>query len=397
LAFDKADFVIGMLSASTLQFVLPDEFMQTPIAQDLLDGIRRWVEIESFTADVDGVNRLITHVAEGYAKAGGRIERIAGRNGRGDHLAISSPWGGDKPGILLLAHLDTVHPPGTINTLPFRVEGDRAFGPGIFDMKGGAYLAFAAFRSIAGAGRTTPLPLRFLYTSDEEVGSQTSRELIERAADSAKYVLVVEPARDGKLITARKGIGDYLLEAEGRAAHAGSRHEEGRSAILEVAKQVLAIEALTDYERGVTFNVGKIQGGTATNTVPQFCQAEIDMRINSLADAEEIERRLFSLRSHNPDVTIKVTGQLNRPPFEKNAGIAMLFDRARELAKEIGFELADCSTGSVSDGNFTAPKVPTLDGLGVDGAGGHTLQEHLFVSSLVPRMTLLRRLFETLT
>jgi glutamate carboxypeptidase len=164
---------------------------------------------------------------------------------------------------------------------------------------------------------------------------QTSRELIERAADSAKFVLVLEPARDGNLITARKGSGDYLLEAEGKAAHAGSRHEEGRSAILEVAKQVVVIEALTDYVRGITFNVGKIPGGTTSNTVPQYCQAEIDMRISSLTDAEEMERRLFSLRSYNPDVTIKVTGQLNRPPFEKSAGIAMLFERARELAKEI--------------------------------------------------------------
>jgi glutamate carboxypeptidase len=373
------------------------EGMHTQTAQNILDGIQRWVEVESFTADVEGVNRLMTHVAEGFAKAGARIERIVGRDRRGDHLTISSPWGGNEPSILVLAHLDTVHPPGTIKALPFRVDGDRAFGPGIYDMKGGAYLAFEAFHSIAGAGRTTPLPLRFIYTSDEEVGSQTSRELIERAADSAKYVLVVEPARDGKVITARKGIGDYLLEAEGRAAHAGSRHQEGRSAIIEVAKQVVAIEALTDYERGITFNVGKIQGGSTSNTVPQFCQAEIDMRISSLADAEEMERCLFSLRSHNPDVAIRVTGELNRPPFEKNAGIAMLFARARELAKEIGFELADCSTGSVSDGNFTAFKVPTLDGLGVKGAGAHTLQEHLLVSSLLPRMKLLQRLFETLT
>jgi glutamate carboxypeptidase len=363
---------------------------------NILDGIRRWVEVESHTEDVEGINQLMTHVAQGYADAGAKIERIAGRKGRADHLAISSVWGGEGPGILLLAHLDTVHPHGTSNALPFRVEGDRAFGPGIYDMKGGAYLAFEAFRSIAGAGRTTPLPLRFIYSSDEEVGSPTSRDLIERAADSAKYVLVVEPARDGMLVTARKGTADYLLEAEGRAAHAGSRHNEGRSAILEVAKQVVAIEALTDYERGITFNVGKIQGGTATNTVPQFCNAEIDLRICSLADAKEMERRLFSLRSHNPDVQLRVTGQLNRPPFEKNIGIARLFEHAKALAKEIGFELADCSTGGASDGNFTAHKVPTLDGLGVDGTGGHTLREHLLLSSLVPRMTLLRRLFETL-
>ena len=371
--------------------------MHRQTAREIIDGIRRWVEVESFTADVEGVNRLMTHVAKCYTDAGAKVERIAGRNMLADHLAISSAWGGDGPGILVLAHLDTVHPRGTIKALPFRVEGDRAFGPGIFDMKGGAYLAFEAFRAIAAAQISTPLPIRLLYVSDEEVGSPTSRELIESAADHAKYVLVVEPARDGKLVTARKGIGDYRLEAEGRAAHAGSRHQEGRSAILEVARQVVAIEALTDYDRGITFNVGKIEGGTTTNTVPQFCHADIDMRINSLADAEEMERHLFSLRSYDPDVRIRVTGQLNRPPFEKNAGTAMLFDRAKALAKEIGFELVDCSTGGASDGNLTAHKVPTLDGLGVDGTGGHTLHEHLFVSSLLPRMTLLRRLLETLT
>ncbi len=372
--------------------------MHTLTAGEILDGICHWVEVESHTADIEGVNRLMTRVAEGYVEAGARIERIAGRDGRADHLAISSPWGSDGPGILVLAHLDTVHPRGTINTLPFRVEGDRAFGPGIYDMKGGAYLAFEAFRSIVAAGRTTPLPIRLIYVSDEEVGSPTSRELIERAADAAKYVLVVEPARDGgKLVTARKGVGHYLLEAEGRPAHSGSRHQEGRSAIVEIAKHVVAIEALTDYERGITFNIGQIRGGTADNTVPQFCHATIDMRIRSLADAEAMEVHLRSLRPYNPDVRITVAGELNRPPFEKNAGIAMLFDRAKVLAREIGFDLADCATGAGSDGNFTAHKVPTLDGLGVDGDGSHTLNEHLYVSSLVPRMTLLRRLFETLT
>jgi glutamate carboxypeptidase len=246
--------------------------MHIRTAGEILDGIRRWVDIESQTADVEGVNKLMTHVGEGYAKTGSNVERIAGRDGRADHLMISSPWGGDGPGVLVLAHLDTVHPRGTIKALPFRVEGDRAFGPGIFDMKGGAYLAFEAFHAIVDAGRTTPLPLRFLYTSDEEVGSQTSRELIERAAESAKYVLVVEPARDGKLITARKGIGDYLRKAEGRAAHAGSRHEEGRSAIHEVAKQVVAIEGLTNYERGITFNVGKTKGALPPTPCRSFAR-----------------------------------------------------------------------------------------------------------------------------
>src|ERR671923_375954 len=176
--------------------------MKAPDPMVLLSGISTWVEIESQTADVQGVNRLMERVATGFRQAGARVERISGGGKTGDHLAIASPWGGDGPGVLVLCHLDTVHPKGTLAHFPFRVEGDRAFGPGIYDMKGGAYLAYAAYRSLAEAGGTTPLPLRFLYTSDEEIGSPTSRALIEAYAANAKYVLVTEPARDGgKIVT----------------------------------------------------------------------------------------------------------------------------------------------------------------------------------------------------
>jgi glutamate carboxypeptidase len=264
-------------------------------------------------------------------------------------------------------------------------------------MKGGAFLALAAYREIASGGRTTPLPLRFIYASDEEIGSPTSRSVIEEQARNAKYVLVVEPARDGgKVVTARKGVGRYEIKAEGRPAHSGAKHEEGRSAILEIARQVMTIEGMTDYARGATFNVGRIHGGTADNTVPQFCEATIDMRVRTMDDARHFEEQLKALRSHNPDVRISVTGQFNRPPYEKNAGVAQLFEHARGLAREIGFDLVDCATGGGSDGNFTAATVPTLDGLGVDGNGAHTLGEHIFISSLVPRLRLQRRLMETL-
>ena len=367
-------------------------------AADILAGIRAWTEIESQTADVVGVNALMTRAAEEYSGIGARVARIAGQGGFGDHLDIRSAWGGDGPYILVLCHLDTVHPRGTLaGPLPFRVVGDRAYGPGIYDMKGGAYLALAAMREMAAKGIPNSLPIRVLIVSDEEVGSVTSRPLIEAAGASAKYVLVTEPARDGgKIVTARKGVGRYEIHATGRPAHSGSRHGDGRSAIREIARHVLAIEDRTDYARGITFNIGQISGGTADNVVPSECRASIDMRVLTVEDAAEMERFLFGLKPHDPDVRLTVTGRLNRPPFEKNAGVAMLYERARLLADEIGFSLVDTATGGGSDGNFIADRVPTLDGLGVDGDGAHTLDEHLYVSSLVPRMRLLQRLFETL-
>jgi glutamate carboxypeptidase len=372
--------------------------MTTLSADEILSGIRRWVEIESQTADVVGVNRVMSQAAEDFKSAGAEVTRIAGTFGCGDHLRIASPWRGDGPGILVLCHLDTVHPKGTLSKhLPFRIDGDRAYGPGIYDMKGGAYLAFAAFRAIARSGATTPLPIRLLYVSDEETGSRTSRALIESEADNAKYVLVTEPARDGgKIVTARKGVGRYVLSARGRPAHSGGKHQEGRSAILEIARHIVQIESMTDYTRGVTFNVGQVLGGTADNVVPEHCTAHIDMRVNSFADAEAMDAHFKALRSYHPDVTISVEGGLNRPPFEKNAGIGKLLEHARLQARELGFELIDTATGGGSDGNFTAHKVPTLDGLGVDGNGAHTHEEHLLISSIVPRTLLLQRLFETL-
>ncbi|MFM9845529.1 MAG: M20 family metallopeptidase [Hyphomicrobiaceae bacterium] len=372
--------------------------MPNPSAPEILDGIRTWVEIESQTADVEGVNRVMTRAAEDFSAVGARVTRVPGTGGCGDHLRVASPWGGDGPGVLILCHLDTVHPKGTLaDHLPFRVDGDRAYGPGIYDMKGGAYLAFAAYRAIAAAGKATPLPIRILYVSDEETGSRTSRRLIESEGAKAKYVLVTEPARDGgKIVTARKGVGRYVMTARGRPAHSGGRHQDGRSAILEIARQVVDIEGLTDYKRGLTFNIGQISGGTADNVVPEHCSATIDMRIRSIADADEMDRHFKAIKPYNRDVALDITGGLNRPPFEKNDGIARLFAHARTLAAEIGFELIDASTGGGSDGNFTAHKVPTLDGLGVDGNGAHTHQEHLLISSLVPRMLLQQRLMETL-
>jgi glutamate carboxypeptidase len=371
--------------------------MRTPTERELLAGIEAWVAVESPTREIAGVERAMALAERELAAAGARTRRIPGSRGLAHHLEAASAWGGDGPGILVLSHLDTVHPVGTLARFPFRVEGDRAYGPGIYDMKGGAYIALAAFRSLAQAGVRPPLPVRFLIVSDEEIGSPTSRALIEEAGRKAKYVLVTEPSRDGgKVVTARKGTGRFTITAHGRPAHSGSRPEDGRSAIGEIARQVLDIEKLADRARGITTNVGLIRGGTAANVVPAECAIEVDFRVATTADAEHMVRTLGSRTPHNRDVRLVIEGRLNRPPFEKTPAIDALFERARQIAAGIGFALEDCSTGGGSDGNFLAARIATLDGLGVDGAGAHTLEEHLLVSSLVPRLRLLRGLMETL-
>ncbi len=372
--------------------------MKLPSQGALLDGIRTWVEIESKTSETDNVNRLVDVVERGFRAAGAQVERIPGEDGFADHLSMRSPWGGDQAGILVLCHLDTVHEHGTLARNPFRIEGDRAYGPGIYDMKGGAYLAFAAFRTLSEAGVETPLPLRFLYLGDEEVGSPTSRRHIEAMAKKSKYVLVTEPARyGGKVVTERKGLGRYVITAKGRSAHSGSRHQDGRSAIREMARQIVRLEDMTDYARGLTVNVGVIHGGTTANTVPEYCTAEVDVRYATMADAEATHALLMALTAFDAEVSLEVAGDINRPPYVQSENGRLLFEHAKMLAAEIGFELEATATGGGSDGNFTAQHVATLDGLGVDGDGGHTLDEHLFVSSLGPRFELQLRLMQTLS
>ncbi|MHC5653416.1 M20 family metallopeptidase [Stappia sp. ICDLI1TA098] len=368
-------------------------------SEELLAGLLDWVRIETHTPDTAGLNSLMDLVESQARAFGATCERFPGVDGHGDHLLVSSPWGDhSKPGVLLLSHLDTVHPKGTIDKdLPIRIEGDKCFGPGICDMKGGAYNGLAAMRAIAASGVTPPLAARILFTSDEEVGSPTSRALIEKIGDWAKYALVTEPARNGgHIVTARKGVGRFTLKVEGRPSHAGARHWQGRSAVTELAHQIIALEAMTDYDREITVNVGQITGGTGTNVVPQFASAEIDLRVPTLAAADEMVARISGLTPKTPDTKLIVTGGMNRPPFEQTAAGKDLFDRAEVLAREIGFELVGEKTGGGSDGNFIAQKVATLDGLGPDGDDVHTLNEHILVSTLAPRMQLLKRLMETL-
>lgn len=363
----------------------------------MLAEIQGWVEVESPTTDAAAVNRMMDLVERSYRRTGARLERIPGRDDYGDHLIARSSWGRANRGILVLSHLDTVHPIGFIKRLPFTVEGDVAYGPGIYDMKAGAFLAFHAFREMDRLDRGGVLPVTHLYVSDEEVGSPTSRAIIEREAANAKYVLVTEPAREGgKIVTARKGVARFNVHVKGQPAHSGSRHQDGRSAIRELARVILMIEGFTDYAKGVTTNVGVIRGGTRANVVPEEAFAEVDMRVTSPAQAEEMVGKILALTSETDGVTVTVSGELNRPPYEKDERIASLYNHAKELAAEIGYDLLDLKTGGGSDGNFTAALAPTLDGLGVDGIGGHTHYEQIRVSSLAPRSQLFFRLFETL-
>jgi glutamate carboxypeptidase len=369
-----------------------------PFASDtILAGIRRWVEIETPTDTPEQVNALMSVVTEEIRDLPVMIERVAGVNGCGDHLVVRSTWGQDKPGILVLSHLDTVHPMGFIQRLPFKVEGDSAFGPGIYDMKGGAYIAFHAFRELCATSDRSPLGITHIFTSDEEIGSPTSRALIEKEGRKAKYVLVTEPARDGgKIVTGRKGVGRFEVFIKGVPAHAGSKPEDGRSAIRELANVIQALEAMNDRKRGVSVNVGVVRGGTRPNVTPEEAYAEVDLRVPSFADADEFVGRILGLTSKTEGVTVRVTGALNRPPYEKSNSGASLYEHAKTLAAELGFDLVDTHTGGGSDGNFTAAQTATLDGLGVDGKGAHTHYEQLYVSSLEPRARLLHRLYQTL-
>lgn len=363
----------------------------------ILDGIRRWVEIETPTEAPVQVNKLANLVAMGYGDLPATVERIAGHSGCGDHLVARSSWGQDAPGILVLSHLDTVHPMGFIERLPFTVEGDSAFGPGIYDMKGGAYLAFHAFRQVCADPAHSPLGITQLYVSDEEIGSPTSRALIEQEGRKAKYVLVTEPARDGgKIVTGRKGVARFEVFIKGVPSHAGTRPEDGRSAIRELGNVIQALEAMNDPRRGVTVNVGVVRGGTKPNVIAEEAYAEVDMRVPTIADSDELVPKILSLKSRTEGVSVKVIGELNRPPYEKGNAGAALYEHAKTLAAEIGFELVDTATGGGSDGNFTAPHTATLDGLGVDGKGAHTHYEQMYISSIEPRARLLHRLYQTL-
>lgn len=368
--------------------------------EEMVAGISEWASVESPTTDVSSVNRMMGLAASTMADLGARIERRPGRDGYGDVVTASFDFGGGNvPGVLILCHLDTVHPLGTLaGPLPLRLEGDRLYGPGVFDMKGGVYMACYALKQLLRSNRPPRLPVRFLFIPDEEVGSPSTRELIEEEGRKARYVLVPEPAQEqGKLITGRWAFARFLLRARGRPAHAGATLGQGRSAIREMARQILRIEEMSDPARNVTLSVGTIKGGTFVNVVPLDCTAEVLAVLPTQRDFEEMVGRMLELGATQEDVGFEVRQGPVRPLFEPGEESLALYERAARLASAIGFEPGHGSAGGGSDGNFTgALGIPTLDGLGVCGGGFHTHEEHLLVSSLVPRARLFASLLADL-
>jgi glutamate carboxypeptidase len=295
---------------------------------------------------------------------------------------------------LVIGHYDTVWPRGTIQKMPFRVDDARAYGPGIFDMKASLAMFLRVMELIERVGLELLRPVWGLFTCDEEVGSLTSRSLIEELASQSAYVLVLEPALpNGGLKTSRKGVGRFHLEVTGKAAHAGVAPWEGKSAIVELAHQILKFQDLQDLPAGTTINVGVVHGGTTSNVVPALASAEIDVRVKSMAEAARIESAFRSLVPATSETHIKVNGSLNRPPMERTPPVAALFEQAQRIGRDLGLNLSEGSSGGGSDGNFTAALgIPTLDGLGARGGGAHAEDEHIVIDSLSERSALLAAL-----
>jgi glutamate carboxypeptidase len=304
--------------------------------EELLHGIRTWVEIESPSRDVARANRMADRIEADCRAAGLAVERFGNREGLGDHLLASTA--GQGPHVLILSHYDTVHPAGTLeSTLPFRVDGDLAYGPGIADMKAGAYMAHAALARLIRQPGGARAPVRHLIVSDEEIGSPSSRKLIEEQARGALYVLVTEPVREGgRCVTGRKGIAAFTLTVEGRASHAGLCHAEGRNAIREMARHVLALEEMTDYQAGLTVSVGTIHGGTERNVVPHRCAVEVDMRVPDMGVAERAIAQILALRPSSEDFRLEIAGGLRRPPYSKTGIVGQLHAHACALAQQCG-------------------------------------------------------------
>ncbi|MCQ9618088.1 M20 family metallopeptidase [Paenalcaligenes niemegkensis] len=378
---------------------MPD--VHSEAALSILFNIRRWVECESPSHDRDALLRM-ADVLVADARGLGlqvNVQDIGGNTGPLLHFHNRAA-GDTRSGIMLLAHYDTVHPVGTLkDSNPCRIEDDKFFGPGVYDMKAGTWLALAALGTLSQAG-SSALPIDFLIVPDEEIGSHESRSHIETYATKAKYVLVCEPARagGGRCVTARKGTGFIHVSTRGRPAHAGVQHQKGRNAIQEMAHQILALQAMTDYERGITVSVGSITGGTTTNVVPEHCHIVADFRVPDMDAITVLREKVDQLKSVDPDVALKVEFILNRPPMPRTEETAALLARAQIYAEEAGFMLEEAPmTGGGSDANFTAALgIPTLDGLGADGDGAHTLWEHILVSTLPQRLNFWQRLLRNL-
>ena len=354
----------------------------------LLDLARALVLRESPSDDVAALEGCAAELGSRLQDAGASVSRIDGGSTAAHLLA---EWPGDGPAVLLLGHFDTVWPVGQLERMPLVERDGKLFGPGVLDMKAGVAIGATAAKALAAslpAGRRPRVTL--LVTSDEEVGSRSSRQEIERRALASAAVLVLEPALPGGAVkTARKGVGEFQVIARGVPSHAGANPEAGASAVHELARQIIAIEALNEPARGLSLNVGVVTGGTRSNVVAEEASALVDVRVGRMEDAARIEAALAALVPVNPRVRLEVRGRVGRPPMERTAGVARLFELARGVAREMGRDLQEGATGGASDGNFTAALgVPTLDGLGALGEGPHALHEHVVVNELAPRAAL---------
>jgi glutamate carboxypeptidase len=343
--------------------------------------------LESPTNDRCAVNTVADFLARAFAELGAQVERIP-QAAFGDHLRIT--WGQGERQVLLLGHMDTVWPVGETKRRAFCIDGDRATGPGVFDMKGGLVTGLYAVKALRALKLFPAHRLVFLLNSDEEVGSCTSRPFIEEEARRSEAVLVLEPSREDALVTWRKGVGRFEMEIQGLASHSGAAHDRGVSAVEELAHQVLRLEAMTDYERGTTVNVGVVQGGSKVNVRPAAAWANVDLRVATPAEGQRMTESILGLRPVNPNATLIVSGGINRPPWESTPSGEALFQKARRVGAALGLDLWPAGTGGGSDGNFTAALgVPTLDGLGVVGNDAHALTEWVDLTSLPRRAALL--------
>jgi glutamate carboxypeptidase len=366
--------------------------------KDIIAFIRELVECESPSDSPADVNRFVDLFATGVSGIAKTRTFDGGKFGSHLRCEFALPGRAKKGQVLALGHSDTVWPAGTLKTMPFRQKEGRLWGPGVLDMKAG--LAFFVFAIHALRDLEIPVARKVVLqiNSDEEVGSESSRALTEEVARQSDFVLVLEPGTglEGKLKTARKGVGDYTVRVRGRASHAGVDFMSGASAILELARQIERISAFTNLERGITVNPGVIRGGTRTNVIAAEASSEIDVRIARPKDGDYLERRFRSLKPVDKGCTLEITGGLNRPPMERTPAIAKLFDRARKLATDLGVTLEESATGGGSDGNFTAALgVPTLDGLGAVGEGAHAANESLLVDRIADRTALLAKLISS--
>lgn len=362
---------------------------------DAVDLLKRLCALESPSGDKAAVDACAAFVAEQLRSLGATV-RVIPQMTAGDQLVAD--WSGGATGsgqFLTLCHLDTVWPLGTLATMPLREAAGKLYGPGTYDMKAGTVIALTAIRALQATGLRPKHPIRLIFTTDEEVGSTTSRDLIETEARRSTLALVLEPAMiGGQLKTFRKGVGEFKIVAQGRSAHAGVDHPKGLNAIAELAHQIIKLQAMTDYEQGTTLNVGVISGGTASNVVPERAEMDVDFRVSKMSEADRLLPTILNLKPTIPGMQLSIAGELNRPPMERTPLMVATFEQAKRLGESIGLKLEEGATGGGSDGNFTAALgTPTLDGIGARGDGAHAIHEHIIIESLAERAALLATIF----